>query len=134
MCGLAASVGFLLGLRTWLLSKAQWTPAVVLLCLRGLMGSAPQLIGVLRTGQFLEIQGTTQPGSLLGCQPYKHVRGLATGALAPFQLKTPVFLLEAGAGLLPGPLQSPSARQLRKLEPGLPPSLCTLAYAPVLGI
>lgn len=105
---------------TWLLSKAQWSLAVVLLGLSGLAGCAMQLSRVLRAGQLLGYRVLHSLGTIWGISLTTVSEALEAGALATTQLKTPVFLLKAKAGVLPGSLPTPS--------------LCALAYALVLGI
>lgn len=108
------------GVATRLLSKAQWPLGVVLLGLSSLAGCAMQLSRVLRAGQLLGYKVLHSLGDIWGISLTTMSVAREAGALATNQLKTPVFLLKAKAGVLPGPLPTPS--------------LCALAYALVLGI
>lgn len=79
-----------------------------------------QLSHVLRAGQLLGYRVLHSLGDIWGISLTTVSVAREAGALATIQLKTPVFLLMAKAGVLPGPLPTPS--------------LCALAYAQVLGI
>lgn len=103
---------------TWLLSEAQWPLGVVLLGLSGLA------LYELLCRLCITVLHDRRAGQLLGAIWGFSLTNVSVAweawTLATNQLKTPVFLLKAGAGVLPGPLPSPP--------------LCALAYALLLGI
>lgn len=76
--------------------------------LSDLAGYALQFSRDLRAGQLLGYRVLHSLGDIWGISLTNMSVAREAGALATNQLKTPVFLLKAGAGVLPGPLPTPS--------------------------
>lgn len=117
---LVASADFLSGLRTWPPGRFPKQSSIYPIgteppCRTCIISSC-----VLRAGQLLGYRVLHSLGAIWGFSLTNVTVAWEVGALANNQLKTPVFLLKPGAGVLPGPLPTPS--------------LCALAHNLVLGI